>query len=243
MNDLEQGKNNMMNHIRDLEKLLESKGIEVKPFVDSTDEGPESPPKDASPNPANEGFTQVGSLWIKESSPAVGGGSIATVQNGSSSNASVGKSFYYPNFPRSQLQSRPDDTRLGVGWDSRPLSSINGTRLTIMGATIDTASFDAPDVDEPPPASNGAGPLYNKSVQAFLQSAMGVNPPVHADLPARNDAFTYAEWYFLVMSSYIPVLHKPSFMKLVCQPCLVRFDPDDLLTHSPFSLIADEDLR
>ncbi|KAG8412610.1 hypothetical protein J3459_015827 [Metarhizium acridum] len=87
--------------------------------------------------------------------------------------------------------------------------------LTLLGTTIETTSFDAPDVDEPPTAADPSVPLYNKSVQAFLRSAMRVNPAVQVELPTRENAFIYAEWYFITVASFMPLLHKPTFMKLV----------------------------
>jgi hypothetical protein len=96
------------------------------------------------------------------------------------------------------------------------LSSIKGTKLSILGTVIDIASFESPDTDEPPPETPIGSPLYNKSVMAFLQSILRVNPPPeHIELPPKPDAFTYAEWYFLAVSPFLPVLHKPSFFRLV----------------------------
>lgn len=184
----------MVNHIRELEKLLAEKGVEVKPFLSQLDD---SPLASCDRDMTESGWTQLGSLWIKDHS------------TGKDDN------FIISNFPRHRLESRPDDSSLPVEWGNHPMSSIRGTKLNIMGITIDTASFDAPDVDEPTAESGGVTPLYNKSVQAFLQSAVGINPPVHVELPSREDAFTYTKWYFLIMSCYFPVLHRPTFMKLV----------------------------
>jgi len=49
-----------------------------------------------------------------------------------------------------------------------------------------------------------------------LQSILNINPrQENVDLPSRQDAFIYAEWYFLMLSPFLPVLHKPSFHRLV----------------------------
>lgn len=200
MQQLEREKNGMVSHIRELERFLGEKGFEVKPYSNQLGVPPGAVYDHGH---SGEGWTQFGSLWIKDRSAEKAGATHNTT-------------FITPNFPRFRLESRPEETSLGVGgWDSHPLSSIRGTKLTIMGTTIDTACFEAPDMDEPPAGMSGGAPLYNKSVQAFLQSAMRVNPPVNVELPSRDDAFTYAEWYFLIMASYFPVLHKPTFMKLV----------------------------
>ncbi|PFH62170.1 hypothetical protein XA68_14839 [Ophiocordyceps unilateralis] len=112
-------------------------------------------------------------------------------------------------------ESRPDQGHLGVGPDSAPLSSVHGTKLSLLGTTIDTMSFDAPDVDEPGHGAHPGAPLYNKSVQAFLQSCMRVNPPIQPGLPSRDEAFNLADNYFLAIASFMPVLHKPSFLHLL----------------------------
>ena len=196
----------MLSHIRDMEKLLESNGIEVRPWHWSAF-GPAYSSSavafDAMGNPVNDPasskdqWSQVGSLWVK---------------NYQQKPQSLSTGYFLP----AALEPRPADSHLGVMTDSAPLSSIKGTQLSILGTTIDITSFDAPDMDGPPPGAQITSPLFNKSVQAFLNSTMRVNPPLdHVGLPSREDAFTYSEWYFLMIYPFIPLLHKPSYMKLV----------------------------
>lgn len=112
------------------------------------------------------------------------------------------------------------DNYLGVSPGNSNLSSIKGTALSILGMEIDIADFDSVDMDEPNSADLH-GQLYNKSYQAFLQSALNINPRIEkVDLPQRADALTYAVWYFRVLNPYMPLLHKPTFMKLVRTPSL-----------------------
>ncbi|KAM0197850.1 hypothetical protein ACHAPI_004582 [Fusarium lateritium] len=199
MQELEREKGDMLSHIRDLEKLLDNKGVEVKPWkwspysqyppgADFDDMGNPIPDQNTSDN-----WSQVGTAWFKDSS----------------SNSSPAASF-----PRT-LESRPKENHLGVGVDSAPMSSIGGTRLSILGMTVDLSSFEAPDMDEPPVNGDAPTPSYNKSPKALLQSIMRVNPPMQVDMPSREDAFTYAEWYFMTFSAFLPILHKPSFMRLL----------------------------
>lgn len=110
----------------------------------------------------------------------------------------------------------PGDNYLGVSSGNSPLSSIKGTALSILGMEIDIADFTSQDVDEPD--QNSLHPsLYNKSYQAFLQSALGVNPKLDkVKLPERDEGITYAQWFFRVINPYIPILHKGNFMALVC---------------------------
>jgi len=188
----------MLHHIQELEKLLHVNGVEVKPWEwPGYNMYPSGIAVDSMGNLSLRGqWQQVGSVWVKGDS--------------------VAKKARPPSTMPHRYESRPTESYLGVSSDSAPLSSIKGTTLSILGTTIDIASFDAPDMDEPPPGTPIGSPLYNKSVMAFLQSVLNVNPRLeNVDLPSRQDAFTYAEWYFLMISPFLPILHKPSFLQLV----------------------------
>jgi hypothetical protein len=115
------------------------------------------------------------------------------------------------------------DNYLGVSPGNSNLSSIKGTALSILGMEIDIADFDSLDMDEPDP-SVFHPQLYNKSYQAFLQTALNINPRIEkVDLPSRADGMTYAQWYFRVLNPYMPILHRPTFIKLVSSRIL---DPE-----------------
>lgn len=107
------------------------------------------------------------------------------------------------------------DNYLGVSPGNSHLSSIKGTALSILGMEIDIADFESSDMDEPD-ATNSGPSLYNKSYQAFLMSSLNINPKIEkVDLPDRQDGLTYAQWYFRVLNPYFPLLHQPTFMRLV----------------------------
>lgn len=107
------------------------------------------------------------------------------------------------------------DNYLGVSPGNSNLSSIKGTALSILGMEIDIADFPSLDMDEPD-ASVFHPQLYNKSYQAFLQSALNINPRIEkVDLPPRSDGMMYAQWYFRAINAYLPILHKGTFIKLV----------------------------
>ena len=203
MQELEKEKNSMMEHIQDMETLLAEKGIKVKPWRGA--DWVQYPPDvilDSKGNPvpssiADTAWSQSGSLWIKEESTA------------------ISKPFIKPFRLRSMFDPRQGD-HLGVSQDSEPLSSIKGTQLTILGATIDTASVEGPDIDEPPPnACEFNIPVYNKSVQAFRMTYLKQQPAPQVELPSRETAKMYSEWYFITVGRFLPVLHQPTFMKLV----------------------------
>ena len=107
------------------------------------------------------------------------------------------------------------DTFLGVSTGNSNLSSIKGTVLSIFGMEIDIADFKSIDTDEPH-KTNFHSRLYNKSYQSFIQTALNINERIEKpDLPNRRDGLSYAEWYFRTLNPFTPLLHKPTFIKLV----------------------------
>ncbi|KAB5578881.1 hypothetical protein GE09DRAFT_952824 [Coniochaeta sp. 2T2.1] len=227
----------MQKRIQDMEALLQSAGgIEVLPFRRS--EYGQSPPPGCVPVDATGNvlqdpltkdlWTRVESLWIKN-------------YGSDSRRSSTSPSTYQRLAP--SLDSRPTEEHLGVLGDSAPWSSIKGTTLSAFGTTIDIA-FDGPDLEEPDQGTmpGTRSPLYNKSVMAMLQTTMGVNPKLDdIDLPTRDDAFNYSEWYFLTVHPFIPVLHRPSFDALLAR----KYDDPDfkpttcelVLIHMVFATI------
>lgn len=192
----------MMTRLRDMEKLLEDKGVQIRPWQWTPPYGLTTP-FDQDTDPGKDQWTQFFSLWVKDS-------------NRQSQKASN-------NYPAGQqsisafqnIDPRKIDARLGTNTENAPLSSINGTQLSILGTTIDITSFSAPDVDGPPMGLPSNTPLYNKSLQSFINSVSKVNPPLDVHLPAREEAFSYSEWFFVMLGPFMPVLHKPSFLRLV----------------------------
>lgn len=108
------------------------------------------------------------------------------------------------------------DNYLGVSSSGPQLSAIKGTALSILGMEIDIADFRSTDMDEPD-SSVFHPQLYNKSYQSFLQSSWNVNLRIEkVELPSRSEGITYAQWYFRVINPYCPLLHRGTFMRLVC---------------------------
>lgn len=119
------------------------------------------------------------------------------------------------SLPTFRAGNNGDSSYLGVSLGNSNLSSIKGTALSILGMEIDIADFESVDMDEPEPSLLHTQ-LYNKSYQAFLQTALNINPRLdRVELPPREEGFMYAQWYFRVVSPYHPLLHRPSFFKLV----------------------------
>ncbi|KAL1837599.1 hypothetical protein VTJ49DRAFT_3617 [Mycothermus thermophilus] len=231
LQQLEREKGAMLVHIRELEKLLETQGVEVRPWQwpGYTTTYPSGTGFDQMGNPvadpsAKDQWHQVGLLWVKNTGPKAAHNSAAGTYHNTS------------------LATRPKDSFLGVAADNAPLSSIKGTTLSILGATIDITSFEGLDMDEPPPGAPVGSPLYNKSVMALLQSVCNINPPLeNVELPAKKDALTYAEWYFLMVSPFLPILHKPSFLQLLTRiyddPGFEPSVPELVIVHMVFATI------
>jgi len=107
------------------------------------------------------------------------------------------------------------DNFLGVSTGNSNLSLIKGTVLSIFGMEIDIADFPSIDMDEPHKSTFHTR-LYNKSYQSFIQTALNINERIEKpDLPNRRDGLSYTEWYFRTLNPYVPILHKPTFVKLV----------------------------
>ncbi|PHH66223.1 hypothetical protein CDD81_7816 [Ophiocordyceps australis] len=194
MQELEREKNGMLAHISDMEKLLQDKGLEVKSWKDA-------------PEASGQHWSRFGSLWVK-GHDLVGSTAPAVVRS---------EEQPLQNCLRSRWDSKPDQNCSDAAPENSPVTSMEGTRLSLLGSTIDTTSFEDPDVDEPPADSPSNVPLYNKSVQAFLHSSMGVNPKIHVDLPSHEEAVTYSNYYFMSVGIFLPVLHKPSYMQLLAR--------------------------
>ena len=112
---------------------------------------------------------------------------------------------------------------LGVSTGSSLLSSIRGTSMTVLGVEIDLADYMSADLDEPDPTPTGTRPpIYNKSYQAFVQTAFGTSPKLNkVELPPRSEGINYAHVYFRMTNPYVPVIHKPSFMATVSFSMLI----------------------
>lgn len=273
MQELEREKTDMLNHIRALEKLLTSNGVDVKPWQWSTYRSTGYPPDvvfDSAGNPIPESLAAAGGANSSHDGSSNHDGNGSNGSNGSvGSIGSITVNTAAKEGPKEQWSrqslsppwSRPKTippkmpiaiisqstelkgayARLGVGNDKAPLSSIKGTTLSILGSTIDVNAFEVSDIDDQPPNAAARTPLYNKSLQAMIQTALNVNPPLHVEYPPKADAFTYAEWYFLMIYPFLPVLHKPTFMNLLTRlyedPSFVPTIAETVMVHMVYASI------
>lgn len=111
------------------------------------------------------------------------------------------------------------DNYLGVSSGNYFISSIRGTVLNVLGMEIDLADYMHADLDEPDPSKYNEEPVYNKSYSSFIFTAFSSKAKIkEMDLPPREEGFRCTEWYFKMVNPYLPVLHKPSHMRLVSPP-------------------------
>jgi hypothetical protein len=99
------------------------------------------------------------------------------------------------------------DNYVGVSSANPLLSPVEGTQLSLFGMKLDLAEFLPPQDD---PMSD---PLSYQTFlkYAFNQSIQVYKPP----LPNYANCTELAEWFFKTVQAFIPIVHKPDFMKLL----------------------------
>lgn len=96
------------------------------------------------------------------------------------------------------------DNYLGVSSGNSWLSPIEGTSLSLFGATLDLNEFIPEDRAD-------SGTSYQKFLDhAFIEQQKNAPP-----LPSWEQGKVYAEWYFRSIQPMLPILHKPHFMQLL----------------------------
>ncbi|TVY28338.1 Transcriptional activator protein [Lachnellula hyalina] len=197
---LEHAKHNLEQRVRELEQKCIQNGLDVKPSNEYCEAAP-----------PNFTFNHPSSAQAPVWSPVTSAYAPQVDNAMASQHQSVDMLSTLPN---SRTEAGLDE-HLGVSMDSLYLSEIKGTALSILGMTIDIADFQSDDMDEPEKISSHQT-IYNKSYQAFLQSTLNINPRLEGvNLPPKEEAFTYCMWYFRVINPFVPLLHKPTFMKLL----------------------------
>ncbi|KAF8865237.1 hypothetical protein BDZ45DRAFT_580482 [Acephala macrosclerotiorum] len=221
---LEQQNRDLQHRIRELEQRLTQSGADIKP--------------------ANGYHDAQGQVYDYQPAVPTPSWNSATSSYASQNNSSMTVQQQETNMFRALPAFRAGctgDNYLGVSPGNSHLSSIKGTALSILGMEIDIADFESTDMDEPD-SSVFHPQLYNKSYQAFLQSALNINPRMEkVNLPDRNEGLTYAAWYFRVLNPFVPLLHKPTFMKLLTRfyddPNFLPTTAETVMVHMVFAIM------
>ncbi|KAI4177293.1 MAG: hypothetical protein LQ348_005841, partial [Seirophora lacunosa] len=206
--NLERRLHQLESHCHELEDRLASLGVDVRT----------SAPPSRQPNPSQQHFKEPSAQALRSDWRD----GTQTMHNGtrypstayepprriSQANGSVSR---LPDF-RNGLTG---ENYLGVSSGNSLVSSIRGTSLNVLGMEIDLADYMHADLDEPNPSDYEKKPVYNKSYYAFILTAFSGKPkPQKIGLPPREEGTKLVEWFFKVVNCYLPVLHRPSFMKL-----------------------------
>ena len=105
---------------------------------------------------------------------------------------------------------------VGVFTSKEPQSSGTKSKLNMLGWEIDLSSFEACESMEGDQVLDSGQPLYDRSYRSSIATMHGVNPRLpKVDLPPKEEAFELAAGFFLVIGSFVPILHKPTYMNMV----------------------------
>ncbi|KIX08023.1 uncharacterized protein Z518_02678 [Rhinocladiella mackenziei CBS 650.93] len=105
-----------------------------------------------------------------------------------------------------------------IGWPapdhSEPLCSgpVKGTLVDTLDGTIDIADWDCEMMREYPKDTRNVFNLSRTSITNTITGYQRVEDP---RLPSKDEALRDAHHFLVVMSQYVPVVHRPSFMELV----------------------------
>ncbi|KAL8785176.1 MAG: hypothetical protein Q9213_003523 [Squamulea squamosa] len=196
-------------YCHELEDKLTAHGIDVKPSRQHSDypDTLRPPHKDGHEHPLRQD-------WYSDAY-SIGNGSrhpSATYDSSRRLSQTDGSVSRLPDF-RNGLTG---ENYLGVSSGNSLVSSIRGTSLNVLGMEINLADYMHADLDEPDLSDYEKKPTYNKSYYAFILTAFSAKPKLQEiGLPSREEAMKLVEWFFKVVNPYLPVLHRPSFMRLI----------------------------
>ncbi|TGZ76334.1 hypothetical protein EX30DRAFT_367478 [Ascodesmis nigricans] len=94
---------------------------------------------------------------------------------------------------------------LGISSERSCLGNMKQMALKLLGVDIDLSLLDLPNDD-----SDGS-----EANDAVLRAMFNIGPLPKAELPPKKEGISLVEFYFQVSHPYLPILHKPTFMKFV----------------------------
>ncbi|KAK4935479.1 hypothetical protein LTR10_023466 [Elasticomyces elasticus] len=105
-----------------------------------------------------------------------------------------------------------------VGWpapeNSAPLCSgpVKGTVVDILDGTIDIADWDSEMMQDYPKDTVNR---FNLSRTSIINTITGFQQVEDPKAPPREEALRDANHFLIIMSQYVPVVHRPTFMEVV----------------------------
>ena len=136
--------------------------------------------------------------------------------------------------PQVRLCNPPEDDKvrgfrsggyyLGLSSGASSIHSMRDSALSVLGIEIDLSDVDPTDTSHPN-IEDGVGESY----ASCLASIFNANPraPESLELPSKAECMKCAEWFFMFSYSYLPVVHRQTFMKQVR-----RYNPRHLSQYS-----------
>lgn len=110
----------------------------------------------------------------------------------------------------------------GRGYDTGPHQGpIHGTKIDLTDGYIDIAGFKCPDIDDAMKLSQEILPVGVPGRRPST-AKQGSQRPERPQMPNREEAMQYAENYLKVIGTYVPIVHGPTFRKLVKSSCLIH---------------------
>lgn len=101
---------------------------------------------------------------------------------------------------------------VGLSSGVATLHSMKDSALSVLGIELDLSGVDPSDSTQTG-TEGGLNDSYASSLSSLFNA--NLNVPQNLALPSRAECMDAAEWYFLYSHPYLPVLHRPTFMKKV----------------------------
>jgi hypothetical protein len=116
------------------------------------------------------------------------------------------------------LQSRTFDQQnnhsaSSRGNDGPHCGPINGTLVDVLDGEVDIADYDCPAMTE---LEYGSGTVFNHSTRSYVQTVIGAQRPDKPALPPKEEALKLIETFLGTVHLYVPILHGPTVLELVC---------------------------
>jgi Fungal specific transcription factor domain len=114
----------------------------------------------------------------------------------------------------------PSVSRTYVGWPApdnvEPLHTgpINGTKVDLLDGEIDVCDFSCELMENPPRSQLD---VFNLSRLALINTIFGFQNVRDPQLPSKEDAIRDVDQFLIVMSSYVPVVHRPTMKDQVAR--------------------------
>ncbi|RMZ88997.1 hypothetical protein DV736_g3774, partial [Chaetothyriales sp. CBS 134916] len=123
-----------------------------------------------------------------------------------------------PSSSASTATAIPSSRYLGwpVPHDADPVEQgpVHGTHVNILDAVIDVADFECEQMRDPRPDEPN---LLNASRPSIIRSIFHFRPVAPPDFPPLQEALQSVDLFLIVLSQYVPIVHRPSFKALIAR--------------------------